>query len=79
MAKAKRNKLEELDKLEIDKEKLIKELKEEVKDGLFDEITKKVDYESKNKLDKMEKRIYKYKNFSILKRNIIIILFLCIR
>ncbi len=76
MAKVKKEKISELEKLDIDKDKIVKEIKSDVEEKIFDEVTKKIDYETQNKLDKMEKRIYRHKNFSILKRDIIILLFL---
>ena len=61
---------------DIDKEALVKEITKEIKENLDDEINKKVDYEAKNKLDKMERRIYRQKNLSLIRRDIIILLFL---
>lgn len=72
------NSKELLKELNIKKEDLIVEIKEEIKEDLFDEISNKIDYEAKNKLDKMEKRIYKYKNNSIIKRNILILILIVI-
>lgn len=69
---------EDIKNLNIDKKAIVNEIKKEVQNQISEEIIKKVDYETKNKIDKMEKRIYKYKNISIIKRNIIIILFLAI-
>lgn len=69
---------EDIKNLNIDKKAIVDEIKKEVQNQISEEIIKKVDYETKNKLDKMEKRIYKYKNISIIKRNIVIILFLAI-
>lgn len=79
MAKVKsENSKELLKELDIKKEDLIKDIKKNIKDDLYDDISNRVDYEAKNKLDKMEKRIYRIKNLSILKRNIIILIFLAI-
>lgn len=64
--------------LNVDKEKIVKEIKKQILDELDIEVSKKIEYETKNKLDKMEKRIYKYKNSSIIKRNIIIIILLLV-
>ena len=64
---------EDLKELNIDKELIIKEIKKELIEDLDDEITKRVEYETRNKLEKMEKKIYKYKNGSIIRRNIIIL------
>ena len=61
---------EDLKELNIDKELIIKEIKKELIEDLDDEITKRVEYETRNKLEKMEKKIYKYKNGSIIRRNI---------
>ena len=62
--------------LDIDKKAIVKEITKEIKESLDEEIIKKVDYESKNKLDKMERRIYRQKNLSLIRRDIIILLFL---
>lgn len=67
---------ETVKELNIDKKALVKDIKKEIIEELDDEVLKRVEYETKNKLDKMEKRIYKYKNMSIIKRNIIILIFL---
>lgn len=71
-------KTNEIEKLGIDKDAIIKEIKGEIKEQVLDELSKEIEYETRNKLDKMEKRIYKYKNFSILKRNVIILIFLTV-
>jgi len=78
MAKKNDSSKELLRELDIKKEDLIEDIKKDIKEYLYEEITNKVDYEAKNKLDKMEKRIYRTKNFAILKRNIIILIFLAI-
>lgn len=67
-----------LKELNIKKEDLIEEIKGDIKTSLYDEISNAVEYESKKTLERMEKKIYKYKNKSILKRNIIILIFLVI-
>lgn len=67
-----------LKELNIKKEDLIEEIKGDIKENLDEEISNKIDLESKKTLEKMEKRIYKYKNKSILKRNILILIFLII-
>ena len=64
--------------LEIDKKTIANEIKNEVKDSLEDEIIDTIDNYTKDKLDSMEKKIYKYKNRTIRKRNIIIIILLII-
>jgi len=69
---------EDLKELNIDKELIIKEIKKELILDLDDEISKRVEYETRNKLDKMEKKIYKHKNGSILRRNIIILILLVV-
>lgn len=56
----------------IDREKLIKE----VKDEILKNLPKQVEIEVQGKLDKMEKRIYKQKQRTILKKNILIIILL---
>lgn len=65
-----------LKELDIKKEDLIEEIKNDIKLKLEDEISNRVNYEAKNKLEKMEKRIYKYKNRSMLKRNFLILILL---
>ena len=67
-----------LKELNIKKEDLIEEIKGDIKTSLYDEVSNIVEYESKKTLERMEKKIYKYKNKSILKRNIIILIFLVI-
>lgn len=80
MPKAKKQeKLDEsLKNLNVDKELIIKEIKRELIEDLDNEIVKRVEYETKNKLEKMEKRIYKYKSASIIRRNIIILILLAV-
>ena len=78
MAKKTDSSRELLRELDIKKEDLIEDIKKDIKEELYTEITNKVDYEAKSKLDKMEKRIYRTKNFAILKRNIIILIFLAV-
>ena len=75
MAKVKKEN-ELIKELDIDKEALVKEITKEIKENLDDEINKKIDYESRNKLDKMEKRIYRQKRWALIRRDIIILLFL---
>ncbi len=74
----KKSKESEIEKLDIDKEEIVKEIKKEAKEELLEEVTRKIDYESKKSLERAEKKIYKYKNFSIMKRNIIILIFLAV-
>ncbi len=62
----------------IDKKLLVSDIKKEVLNSLDEEITKRVEFETKNKLEKMEKRIYKYKNAKIVRKNIFIILLLAL-
>lgn len=64
--------------LNINKDLLVDEVKKELINSLDEEISKRIEFESKNKLDKMEKRIYKYKNTIIIKRNIVILLLLAL-
>ncbi len=73
MAKTKK---EDEIKLDIDKDQIVKEIKKEAKDELLEEVKRKIDYESKKSLENAEKKIYKYKNFAIFKRDILILLFL---
>lgn len=68
----------DLKELDIDKELIVKEIKKELISDLDDEISKRVEYETRNKLEKMEKKIYKYKNGSIIRRNIIILILLAV-
>lgn len=56
----------------IDKDKLVSELKESVINELEDYLINIVEDNSKNKLESMERKIYKYKNKTIRKKNIII-------
>lgn len=75
----KQEKLDEsLKELNIDRELIVKEIKKELIEDLDDEVTKRVEYETKNKLEKMEKRIYKYKSTSIIRRDVIILIFLAV-
>lgn len=67
-----------LKELNIQKEAIVEEIKRDIKGSLYDEISNTIEYESKKTLEKMEKKIYKYKNKSIFKRNIIILIFLVI-
>ena len=76
MAKAKKQEENQLENLKIDKTKIVNEIKKEIKESLDEEIIKKVDYETQNKLDKMEKRIYRQKRWAVIRRDIIILLFL---
>lgn len=76
MAKAKKEQTNDIEKLEINKDEVVKEIKSAVKEQLLEEVTRKIDYESKKSLEQVEKKIYKYKNFSIFKRNIIILILL---
>lgn len=69
---------EDLKELNIDKELIVKEIKKELIEDIDDEITKRVEYETRNKLEKMEKKIYKYKNGSIIRRNVIILILLAV-
>ena len=56
----------------INKEELIKDIKK----SLDEEISNKVEYEARNKLDKMERRIYRQKRWAIIRRDFIILEFL---
>ena len=78
MAKAKKeeNTKELMKELNINKNDLVQEIKKDIKESLDEEIIKKVDYESRNKLDKMEKRIYRQKRWALIRRDIVIVLFL---
>lgn len=80
MAKEKKEISEKIsvDKTPIDTKKIEKEIEEKVKEKLLNDLSIKIDYEVKNKLDKMEKRIYKLKKSSLTKRNIIILFLLII-
>lgn len=55
-----------------------KEIKDDIRSDLYDEITNKINTESKKSLEKLEKRIIKYKNLSIIKRDLLILVFLII-
>ena len=77
MAKKKDESNKELVKeLNINKKDLVNEIKNDIKEQLEEEIIKKVDYETRNKLDKMERRIYRQKRWALIRRDIIILLFL---
>jgi hypothetical protein len=76
MAKSKKTELE--NNFDIDKKKLVIELKQEVKETIIDDLLSIIEKETKDKLDKMEKKIYKYKNTTIRKRNILILILLVI-
>ena len=71
-------KVTNVEETNIDKELLVSDIKKEVLNSLDEEITKRVEFETKNKLEKMEKRIYKYKNAKIVRKNIFIILLLAL-
>lgn len=79
---AKKEKIEKKENISnetnIDKDKLVTEIKKEVLDTLDEEISKRVEFETKNKLDKMEKRIYKFKNAKIIRKDIVILLLLAL-
>ena len=60
----------------VDKEKLEREIKKEVKDCLLDELDKKIDGLVQVKIDKFEKKINKQKQRALLKKNIIIVILL---
>lgn len=64
--------------IDINKDKLIKEIKNIIIDELENDLINIVDNNSKDKLDSMEKKIYKYKNKTIRKKNIIIIILILI-
>lgn len=68
----------ESNNIAIDTKKLENEIEKKVREKLIEELYIKIDYETKNKLDKMEKKIYKYKKRSLLKRNVIILILLLI-
>lgn len=60
----------------VDKEKLEREIKKEVKDCLLDELDEKIDGLVQVKIDKFEKKINKQKQRALLKKNIIIVILL---
>ena len=60
----------------IDKEKLEREIKKEVKDCLLDELDKKIDGLIQVKIERLEKKINKQKQRALLKKNIIIVILL---
>ena len=62
--------------LNINKKEIVEEIKNSVKDELEEEIIKKVGYEASNKLDKMEKRIYRQKRWALIRRDVLIIILL---
>ena len=65
-----------VDETMIDKEKVMREIKKEVKDCLLDELDKKIDGLVQVKIDKFEKKLNKQKQRVLLKKNIIIIILL---
>ena len=65
-----------VDETMIDKEKVMREIKKEVKDCLLDELDKKIDGLVQVKIDKFEKKINKQKQRALLKKNIIIVILL---
>ena len=65
-----------VDEIMIDKEKVMREIKKEVKDCLLDELDKKIDGLVQVKIDKFEKKINKQKQRALLKKNIIIVILL---
>lgn len=65
-----------VDETMIDKEKVMREIKKEVKDCLLDELDKKIDGLVQVKIDKFEKKINKQKQHALFKKNIIIIILL---
>lgn len=65
-----------VDETMIDKEKVMREIKKEVKDCLLDELDKKIDDLIQVKIERLEKKINKQKQRALLKKNIIIIILL---
>lgn len=78
MVRAKKEENNLIKDFNIDKNKLINDIKKEIMNDIEDEIIDVIEVKTKDKLDSMEKRIYKYKNRSVRKRNIIIIILLII-
>lgn len=84
MAKKKESKISNV--LEIEQEQIILEIKDKVinevqttiKKNWENEISNIIEYEAQTKLNNLEKRIYKYKNKTIIKKNFIILLLLFI-
>jgi len=60
----------------IDKEKVMQEIKKEVKVSLLEDLEKQVDGLIQTKIEKIEKRINKQKQRQLFKKNVIIILLL---
>lgn len=65
-----------VDEIMIDKEKVMREIKKEVKDCLLDELDKKIDGLIQVKIERLEKKINKQKQRALLKKNIIIVILL---
>lgn len=62
----------------IDKEKLEKEIKKEVKEVLLEDLENHVDVLIQSKVDKIERKINKQKQWTLFRKNIMIILLLAI-
>lgn len=60
----------------IDKEKIEKEIKKEVKEVLLGDLEKQVEVFVQSKIEKLEKKIYKQKQRALFKKNIVILILL---
>ena len=76
MAKVKKGIDKQMEDLNINKKEIVNEIRKEIKESLEEEIIKKVGYEAQNKLDKMERKIYRQKRWALIRRDIIILLLL---
>ena len=75
---AKKSTRKDINTGDLDIDEIEKVIKSEIREDLYGEITNKINTESKKSLDKLEKRIIKYKNFSIFKRDLLILIFFII-
>lgn len=67
-----------IDVTTIDREKLEKEIKKEVKEVLLEDLENQVDVLIQSKVDKIERKINKQKQWALFRKNIIIILLLAL-
>lgn len=69
---------EKMQELGLDVDKIELELKKDVKEQLIEDMSKYVDAEVHNKIEKLEKKIIRQKNKKILQKNIIILILLAL-
>lgn len=78
MTKVKKDNDNLVKELDVDKSEIVSEIKEEVMSNLEEEILEIIENETRDKLDSMERRIYKFKNRTIRKRNTVILILIVI-